>query len=207
MADAGSGVFARPPLPYLQDFVNAGPRPHVYPAGPNKIAGLASEPQLTLPSPALPPELERFEEGSIVTVLGSDGKSRPRAFVPGWLISVVVALAMLIAGIAVVFYILPGAGPNQSQNATAAGRAQNGPAPVSAAAASQQPLAQSLEITGFRIGVDLTNTTVVQYIVVNHSPSEIANSTVNVTVKAARGHFQHAPVVSFSFRLPSIGGL
>jgi hypothetical protein len=195
---------ARTSLPHLQNLVASNSRPQIYAAAPQRIAGPASAPQLTLPGPALPPELERFEDGNIVTVLGPEPKAKPGSLLPGWLISLVVAISLLLAGVAVVFYILPSSSPATGGEGAST---QSQPAAMPAPAVAPQALGKSLEITGFRIGVDLTNRTVVQYIVVNHSTREISNANVNVVVRSAHGHFSRTPVVTFSFRLPAVGPL
>jgi len=199
-----------PQAMHLQDLMVAAPRPQSYPVGPNRIAGPVSAPQMTLPGPALPPRLERFEEGNIVTGLGSDPRGKQDSAIPGWLITLAATLAVVVICVAVMFYVLPAlssSSRNPSSAAAATVSPRDGASPVSAVASSQQPLGKALEITGFRIGVDLTNKTVVQYIVVNHSSNEIAAATINVLVKAARGRFERSPIVSFSFRLPTIGPL
>ncbi|MGH9667087.1 MAG: hypothetical protein ACRD9L_21895 [Bryobacteraceae bacterium] len=190
------------PGPRLQGLVSGSRRPQIHPSGHVDMAHSAAAPQITLPGPKLPRQLERFEQGSVVANVGYNrGSNAP---MPGWLITLSAMLTVVVACIAFTFYVLPALNANRTQSASPAPAAH--PEASSPVAASAGP-GKALEVTGFRVGVDLTDKTVIQYIVVNHSSADLSGATVNVSLKGARGHFQRSPLVAFSFRLPAIGPL
>lgn len=186
------------PEPRLQGLIAGPPRRRISPAMPPGIQRIDPAPRTTLPGVKLPRELERLQESDAVACVNVP---KPHKQTPAWLITLSATVTVVVV-CTVAFYVLP---------ALQAGRAPARPSvpdvssPVSAKVVSGP--GKALEVTGFRVGIDLTNKTVIQYIVVNHSASDIAGATVNVGLKAARGRFQRSPLVSFSFQLPSIGPL
>ena len=69
---------------------------------------------------------------------------------------------------------------------------------------SSHPLAQYIEVTGFRFIVDLNKKSEIHYLVVNHSAAELADMTVYVTLRTADAKPGQPPVCRFSFRAPTL---
>jgi hypothetical protein len=166
------------------------------PAG-HEIQGENPEPSFSLPGPMLPPQLDRFLEGTILAGSGKQSKRKAReakSGTPGWMITFLVAMIVLTAGIGVL-----------KNTMTPSAEATPVPAKQAAGPAAQQvshPLSKYLEVTGVRVVLDFNRKSQVQYIVVNHSAAEIADITLHVTV---RGEGRTQPICAFSFRLPSLG--
>jgi len=173
-----------------------------------KILTPDSGPRMTLPGPTLPPELARFQNANLVTVIGDTtrtGKFR----LPGWAVSFLVMLALLVIGVGVVFYFLPVAHSSAENQAPAVEGHGNASQPASPPPVPAQPavhpLAQFVEVTGFRIVVDFNKKSEIHYLVVNHSGSDLSDVTVYVTLRTANAKPGQPPLCRFSFRAPSLG--
>ncbi len=158
-------------------------------------------PQLTLPSPALPPELERFQDGYVITP-GAEMRKRKNP-AAGWLpyIAVTALVAAIFFGF--VFYLLPRLmGGGESQNNV---EGPSIPQVVTAATTDTHPLAKYIELTGIRLAVDANRKPEIHYLVVNHSTAMIADVTMNVTIRSVNRRATDAPITKFSFKLSSLG--
>lgn len=191
----------------LQDYSAATARAMQPVPFATKILTPDSGPRMTLPGPTLPPELARFQNANLVTVIGS--ASRTGKFrLPGWTVSFLVMLVLLVIGVGVVFYFLPVAHSNAETQAPVEGHAIASqpatPAPVPSQPASH-PLAQYIEVTGFRIVVDFNKKSEIHYLIVNHSGADLSDVTVYVTLRTASAKPGQPPVCRFSFRAPSLG--
>ncbi len=191
-----SGSWLR--LAPLQDYSAAASR-GMHPVVPlPKILMPDSGPRITLPGPLLPPELQMRKNLHVVTTIGGAKKRKPIA---GWMVSAMVIAVMLGAGILVTQYVLP------ASHTAADAKATPAPNPVETAAPveSSHPLAEYVEVTGFRFIMDLNKKSEVHYLVVNHSPSELTDMMIFVTVKAASARPGQAPLCRFAFRSPGLG--
>jgi hypothetical protein len=171
-----------------------------------KILTPDSGPRMTLPGPTLPPELARFQNANLVTVIG--GASRTGKFrLPGWAVSFLVMLVLLVIGVGVVFYFLPVAHSNAETQAPVEGHpiASQPAAPPVPSQPASHPLAQYIEVTGFRIVVDFNKKSEIHYLIVNHSSADLSDVTVYVTLRTASAKPGQPPVCRFSFRAPSLG--
>jgi len=65
-------------------------------------------------------------------------------------------------------------------------------------------LADTIEVTGFRILVDYNKKSEIHYLVVNHSANELSDMTVYVTLHASGAKPGQPPLCRFSFRAPSL---
>jgi hypothetical protein len=173
-----------------------------------KILTPDSGPRMTLPGPTLPPELARFQNANLVTVIGDvprTGKFR----VAGWAVSFLVMAALLIVGVGVVFYFLPVAHSSAETQAPAVEGHGNTSQPAAPAPLPSQPavhpLAQFVEVTGFRIVVDFNKKSEIHYLVVNHSGADLSDVTVYVTLRTASAKPGQPPLCRFSFRAPNLG--
>lgn len=188
-----SGSWLR--LAPLQDYSAAATR-GMHPAVPlPKILMPDSGPRMTLPGPLLPPELQRRKDLRVVTMIGR----RKRTALPGWLVSVLVMFALLGAGVLAALYLLP------ASHSTADAKTPAPDPETPAVVEPSHPLAEYVEVTGFRFIMDLNKKSEVHYLVVNHSPAELTDMTVYVTVKAANAKPGQPPLCRFSFRSPGLG--
>jgi hypothetical protein len=178
----------------LQSYSAAAARAMRPAAPPVRILTPDSGPRVTLPGPALPPHLNVRQDLQVATaVLGE--RARKRRGMPGWVISFLVMATILVGGGAVLFYVLP-ASHTTADAKTAA------PEPVVATPAVEpaHPLAQYIEVTGFRFVMDLNKKSEIHYLVVNHSAAELSDMTVFVTVRTAGAKAGQPPLCRFSFR-------
>jgi hypothetical protein len=155
-----------------------------------------SGPRITLPGPTLPPELLSLKDAGVVTVFGDPSSRRTRG-VPGWLVSMFVTVTLLVTGVTVLFYLLP--------HSTADAKPAPPSAQPAAAPASTHPLANYVEVTGFRIAVDLNKKSEIHYIVVNHSAADLPDLNVFVTLRSADAQPGQPPISRFSFKAPNLG--
>jgi hypothetical protein len=177
----------------LQNYSAAASRAMRPAAPPVKILTADSGPRMTLPGPALPVQLNVRENLRVATAPGERPRKQRRAL-PGWVISFLVMALLLAAGVGVVFYLLP-ASHTTADAKTAA------PEPVTAPAVEpSHPLAQSIEVTGFRFVMDPNKKSEIHYLVVNHSAAELSDMNVFVTVRMANAKAGQPPLCRFSFR-------
>jgi hypothetical protein len=198
----------------MQEYTPATSR-SIQPVPPRaQILATDSGPRITLPGPALPPELTRLQDANVLTVIGENTAQRTKEAIPptakqgapGWLVSVLVMLLLLAAGLGIVFYLLPHTVADAKPAPTPAVAATT-PAPTG----GTSPLAKFVEVTGFRIVTssaepnkkDAPKKSEVQYLIVNHSDADISDANVFVTLRSAKPG--QAPLCRFSFKVPSLG--
>jgi hypothetical protein len=157
----------------------------------------------------LPPELTRLHEANVVTLIGEQTAQRTkealpppkRGGTPGWLVSGLVMLVLLAAGLSVVFYLLPHTVADAKPTPTPAIAAT-----TAAPTGGNSPLAKFIEVTGFRVvtsSSDPNKKAEVQYLIVNHSDADISDANVFITLHGSKPG--QAPVCRFSFKIPSLG--
>ena len=195
------------PMAPLQNYKAAASRAMQPIAPVAKILTPDSGPRITLPGPALPPELNSLQDSRVMTGLGDQGKKLripgPRS-IPGWIVSFLVMTALLGGGVALVFYMFPAHSAADAKTALPAALA---PAPAPEAAAVQpasHPLSEYIEVTGFRFVVDLNKKSEIHYLVVNHSANELTDMTIYVTLRTANSKLGQPPLCRFSFRSPGL---
>jgi hypothetical protein len=108
-------------------------------------------------------------------------------------------LGIPIAGAALLFYMQP------LQRSSADAKSVGPEVPVAAVTATSHPLAQYIEVTGFRIVVDFNKKSEIHYLVVNHSSADLSDVTVYVTLRTANPKPGQPPLCRFNFRAPSLG--
>src|SRR5579875_3412727 len=195
--DLPSGSWLR--LAPLQDYTAAAAA-RMRPAPPRGgVLIQDAAPRVTLPGPALPPALQSFKDAGMVTVIGPP--KRPRRKLPGWFVSAMLVLGIPLAGGLLLFYLQP---VERSEAKTPA------PEPAAAAAVSApvpvtHSVADLIEVTGFRIVVDLNKKSEIHYLVVNHSSAPLSDMTVYVTLRTAEAKPGQPPLSRFSFRAPALG--
>jgi hypothetical protein len=201
-----------PTLPFapMQDYTPATSRSILPVPPPQRILAADSGPRITLPGPTLPPELTRLQDANVLTVIGEQTAQRTKEAIPpaktsgapGWLVSALVMIVLLAAGLAVVYFLLLPRTVADAKPAPTPAVAATGPAPTG----GNSPLAKFVEVTGFRIvtsSADATKKAEVQYLVVNHSDADISDANVFITLRSAKPG--QAPLCRFSFKIPSLG--
>jgi hypothetical protein len=119
------------------------------------------------------------------------------------LLSLVFALAFVGLGAGVYWTVNHFRDRGQSASAQPAAPLEN--ASTKGKAAAAHPLQRYIEVTGVRFLQDAKKNTEVRFLVVNHSPDDIADlgGTVNVWGRTQKS--EEEAVGSFIFKLPSIG--
>lgn len=180
----------------LQDYKVAARRAMQPAAPPPKIMTPDSGPRITLPGPALPPSLHSLQNAKVSVV--PTKTRREKRGLPGWAVSMLFVIGIPAFGAALLFYFMPLGRSNAETKAPV-------PEPETAVVqASSHPLAQSIEVTGFRFIVDLNKKSEIHYLVVNHSPAALTDMTIYVTLRSADAKPGQPPVCRFSFRAPTL---
>lgn len=180
----------------LQDYKAAARRAMQPAAPPVKIMTPDSGPRITLPGPALPPSLHSLQNAKVSVV--PTKTRREKRGLPGWAVSMLFVIGIPAFGAALLFYFMPLSRSNAETKAPV-------PEPDTAVVqASSHPLAQSIEVTGFRFIVDLNKKSEIHYLVVNHSPAALTDMTIYVTLRSADAKPGQPPVCRFSFRAPTL---
>lgn len=127
----------------------------------------------------------------------------PRRKMPDWVIAVLVAGGLIAAG-ALGFSLM------QRSRATSTAAASSAPTQLEkpgtpAPAAKQHPYAKYLDVTGIRVTEDGRRNLKVTFLVVNHSPAELAGIAANVSLRRSTSGPGEEPLTSFAFRLPALG--
>jgi hypothetical protein len=178
----------------LQDYSLAAGRA-MQPAPPRaNILMPDSGPRVTLPGPALPPQLSSFRDANLVAV-PDETPPPPKSQVAGWLMSFLVTVVLLVSAIVVLSYLLPHPATD----------AKSAPLDAAAASVASHPLSRYVEVTGFRIVVDFNKKSEIHYLVVNHSSAELDGVTVFVTLWNANSKPGQPPLCRFSFRASGLG--
>jgi hypothetical protein len=158
-------------------------------------------PRITLPGPALTRELQSLAAAGLSTLL-----ERPRGADRGTgnIRMALMALTAAIVCCALLLYIVP---PLLSIGRSAPVRAEADSASSSAPASPgsvSYSLAKTVEVTGFRLVVDLNKQSEIHYLVVNHSPVQFGGVTVFVTLRSSDAKPGQPPVARFSFKAPDM---
>jgi hypothetical protein len=69
----------------------------------------------------------------------------------------------------------------------------------------QHPFARFVEVTGLRVVADLNHRSQVQYIVVNHSATQLSAMSIRIAVRSSADPTGSAPLFTVSTVIPSLG--
>ncbi len=178
------------------------PRPVLSTRKPSdlKCGSPTAPPQkLPLAGPCLPPELRNFIEAP------PPARVPPKSGIglPAWIVSLVIATSLFLGAGTLLQYLAT------SHDAKAASVAATpGQAMASAPAApvlEQHPFARFVEVTGLRVVADLNHRSQVQYIVVNHSSSQLSGMLLRIAVRSSENPAGSAPLFTVSAVVPSLG--
>jgi hypothetical protein len=154
--------------------------------------------KIPLAGPCLPPELRNFIEAQPA----QHCRARKGIGLPAWITSLVIATSLFLV-VAVMLQYLE---TNREARAAVA------PAPSQAAAAvppaptfEQHPFARFVEVTGLRVVADLNHRSQVQYIVVNHSASQLNGMAIRIAVRSSTDPVGAPPLFTVSAVVPSLG--
>jgi hypothetical protein len=145
----------------------------------------------------LTPPLVSFKDRELAPIF-REARSKDFAVPASFIRWMIVAVVVLLA-VRVVFSFLP----QKPADASTAAAALT-PTSVSARAVSI-PLSKAIEVTGFRIVVDPSRKSEIQYLVVNHTAARFSGVTVYVTLRAADARPGQPPLCRFSFAAPNLG--
>ena len=197
---AAREIVTAPAAPDLQ--WKKAPRPRIPASKPKHFHyGTLLHPaqQIPLAGPCLPAELQNFIE--------PDMPEYPRRGVasglPTWVISVILATALFLAGrmfLQSVTTNREGASPAVAQAASQTPAAAPQAAPFEA-----HPFARFVEVTGLRVVDDSNHHPQVQYIVVNHSSSQLTDMLIHIAVRSSQSPSNAPPLFAVSAVVPSLG--
>ena len=121
---------------------------------------------------------------------------------PGWAVTLLVAVGVLALGAAAYYYLLP------SMTGRSAAERSSPFEEVPAAgsmSASTNRLARFIEVTGFRITEDAKKRTQIQFLVVNHSAADIGDLAGKIHLRSINAEPDEAAISSFDFNTSRLG--
>ena len=181
---APAEIVVAPAPPATQWLRTARPVLKPYSAPDPSIHLLTRGPQVpSLAGPCLPPQLQHFVE-EISPVAGTARK--PIAF-PTWLVSVVVATCLFLGAGSLVQYLTAS---RDAKAASPAPSAQTSVVPPAAAippapVVQEHPQARFVEVAGVRIVSGANRKPQLEYIVVNHSGSDLTGLDIRIAGRSA----------------------
>jgi hypothetical protein len=125
----------------------------------------------------------------------------PRRKMPDWVVAVLVAGGLIAAG-ALGFYLLQRSRTTSTAAASAPTQLEK---PGTPAPAAKHRYAKYLDVTGIRVTEDGRRNLKVTFLVVNHSPAELAGIAANVSLRRSTSSPDEEPLTSFAFKLPALG--
>jgi hypothetical protein len=166
----------------------------------NTSATLTTAPQPpTLAGPCLPPQLQRFTENRSRNLR----PPRKRASAPTWMLSLLVAIALVLGGGSLLQYLTDNrnakAASVASEPTRTSARATAPPVPV----IEEHPGAKFVEVAGVRVVTAPNRKPQLQYIVINHSAGELTGLNIHITLHSADS--EGAPLLHVSSIVPSLG--
>lgn len=167
----------------------ARPLPFRPPAAPEPYAPLCWVAQPDFPASMHQPRVLRIP---------SSPRARPKLtlLLPSWVIIALAAVVICMAILEIAQQPVPASHAMQAM-ATAA-------APLPPVDQSY-PFARFVEVTGIRVIVDLNHGSQLQYLVVNHSATELVNIGLTLAVRSSQASPGSAPLFIVSARVPSLG--
>jgi hypothetical protein len=184
-----------PPAPPAAQWMRSG-NPKFSPIAPERVGRTTTAgPQWpTLAGPRLPPELVHLEHRN-------SGSRRQRKPVSAWPISLLVATVLILGGGSLL----------QRLSQDRDGKAASAPVTSTTAAAApgvrvleEHPAARSVEVAGIRIVMGPGKQPQLQYVVINHSASEITGLNIRVAVRSVES-VSADPLCSVSSLVASLG--
>ncbi|MEQ1948821.1 MAG: hypothetical protein ABL995_16645 [Bryobacteraceae bacterium] len=153
--------------------------------------------RITLAGPMLTPRLVKFSDRELTAVF-PEAKRYQKRSISSWLLAAALGGSLVFAGYSGVFSaFIP--------RSNADTRVET---PVEAAmtrTTGSSPVARAVEVTGFRVLMEPSKKSEIQYLVVNHSGQKFADAVVYVTLFAANAKPGDTPLCKFNFLAPDLG--
>ena len=170
LLSAPSEIVKAPAPPVVEWFSFSDPHHRPIAPPPANLDSLTAGPQSpTLAGPCLPPELRNPTESPVAKT------SRKSRSMPGWVVSFVAAMFLLLIVVTLFRYY------NSQSDGTASTPAQSG---SQTTAAQAEAIAGSLEISGLRLVKSWSGKQQIRFLIINHSAQDLSGVTAQVTVKS-----------------------
>jgi hypothetical protein len=161
-------------------------------------------PRTTLPGPMLTRRLVKFLDLELSAIPPAMLQVKKR-LIPGWMASALIIGTLLGAGFtSIISIVRPSADGKQTAVTEVQAAASTSPA-TAAPSVSASPLANAIEVTGFRIQMEPGKKSEIEYLVVNHTASRFNGVTVYVTLYAIDAKAGQPPLCRFQFAAPNLG--
>jgi hypothetical protein len=121
---------------------------------------------------------------------------------PGWAVTLLVAVGVLALGAAAYYYVLPSVTGRSA--AERSSPFEEVPAAGSMSSSTNR-LTRFIEATGFRITEDAQKRTQIQFLVVNHSAADIGDLAGKIHLRSTKANPEDAPICSFDFNTSRLG--
>lgn len=159
-----------------------------------EFATVTAGPQApTLAGPCLPPQLRNFTESQ-----GSNSRPRnKRTGTPTWMVSVLVAMGLFVGAGGVIQYLTANRDAKAASVAVAPRASE--PALPAVPVVEEHPAARFVEVAGVRVVTAPNRKPQLQYLVINHSASEVTGLNVHIAV-----HSAESPTGTPLFRVSSV---
>jgi hypothetical protein len=197
---APAAVVAAPAPPDLQWMKM--PRPVLSPRKPGDRrcdSPTVGAQKLPLAGPCLPPELRNFLE----PLPNEHARSKKGIGLPAWITSLVIATSLFLVVAVMLQHLSTTRG--EAKAAVASTPSQVTASAPAAPAFEQHPFARFVEVTGLRVVADLNHRSQVQYIVVNHSATQLSSMSIRIAVRSSADPAGSAPLFTVSTVIPSLG--
>jgi hypothetical protein len=166
----------------------------IAPENKGRAAAIAGPQAPPLAGPSLPPQLLNFQNSSL---------PRRRRQTANWLVSLLVATVVILGAVSLVQYL------TQDRDTSAASAPP--PAQITKAAPAPQmrvveehPAARSVEVAGVRVVTGPNKKPQLQYVVINHSSSELTGLNIRIAVRSVEA-LAGPPLFSVSSVVASLG--
>jgi hypothetical protein len=171
-------------------------------AQPPPAAGApAAQPPSASPSPASPPSTAAAPAAAAPPPQVIYVQKRGQ---PGWLIALLVAVGLVVAGAAGYYFLLPSARAQRGAGAEEqAVMEEPGPAGSQIPPTTAARMARLLEVTGLRI-LEEDKRPQIRYVVVNHSAADLAGLKGDVILRSSKAAADADPIAVVPMEVPSL---
>jgi len=196
---APGAIVTAPAPPDLQWMKTPRPKLAAHKPSDRKCDTAIAPPQKPpLAGPCLTPDLENYLEPLPL----NRARKKNGIGLPAWIVSLVIATSLfLVFGIGMQYV-------SANREVKAAVVPATAPAPASVPTApifEQHPFARFVEVTGLRVVADTNHRSQVQYIVVNHSATQLSGMTIQIAVRSSVEPASSKPLFTVSAVVPSLG--
>ncbi len=201
LLDAPQEVLTAPAPPSLE--WARTPPPVLVPALPPDatLASVTAGPQtLTLNGPYLPSHLKNLTGSR----RAQQSASAKRGSLPTWMLSLLIATALLLGGVSLVQYLNADRGESRPAAASAQPSSHSAASAAPSGAVEEHPASRFVEVAGVRITNGLNHRPQLQYIVINHSSKELTGLGIRLALRSG-SDANSAPILTVSSKVPALG--